>query len=412
MSISCRRPPVVSRRWAALLLVPALGVLGACGSSAASSAAGGAAATGSAGSGGSGGSGGGADLPASLQLPAIEDLTGPAGYAGLDAQQGQRIAIDQINSTHFLGKTMLSLKYSDTQSTPQVAAEEASSAVNSSAPLAFGPVESTVSLAVAPVVERGKLPTVFTQSSDAGVTEGGDYTYVVTAPYQDLIGQTVGAYLKAKGIKSLGIISTTDNPGSVLSTQVLVAFCNQNGIKTYVAGDVPQTTTDFTAIASKTISAKPAAVFTLLYGTETVTLIRQLRADGFTGPIVGTESMAGGVLTPLGSAANGIVYFTDYSAGLTGAVNKTFTSLYAKSYGGGLPSNYAAEGYDAVWFGARALKLADSTDRTKVLAALQSVAATGFEGAAGDITFKDRIEQGPFLLVKWENGKEVLLKTP
>jgi branched-chain amino acid transport system substrate-binding protein len=127
---------------------------------------------------------------------------------------------------------------------------------------------------------------------------------------------------------------------------------------------------------------------------------------------VGTESMAGGVLTPLGSAANGIVYFTDYTAGLPGAVNKTFTSLYAKMYGGGLPSDYAAEGYDAVWVAARALKLADSTDRTKVLAALQSVAATGFEGAAGDITFKDRIEQGPFLLVKWENGKEVLLTTP
>jgi hypothetical protein len=47
-----------------------------------------------------------------------------------------------------------------------------------------------------------------------------------------------------------------------------------------------------------------------------------------------------------------------------------------------------------------------------VLAALQNVAATGFEGAAGDVTFKDRIEQGPFLLVKWENGKEVLLTTP
>jgi branched-chain amino acid transport system substrate-binding protein len=408
MSISGRRPPVVSRRWAALLLVPALGVLGACGSSATSASGGGDGAAAVA----TGGAGGGSGLPASLQLPAIEDLTGPAGFAGLYTQQGQRVAIDQINSTHFLGNTTLSLKYSDTQSTPQVAAEEASSAVNSSAPLAFGPVESTVSLAVAPVVERGKLPTVFTQSSDAGVTEGGDYTYVVTAPYQDLIDQTLGAYLKAKGIKSLGIISTTDNPGSVLVTQVLVAFCNQNGIKTYVAGDVPQTTTDFTAIASKTISAKPAAVFTLLYGTETVSLIRQLRSDGYAGPIVGTESMAGGVLTPLGSAANGIVYFTDYTAGLPGAVNKTFTSLFAKMYGGGLPSDYAAEGYDAVWLAARALKLADSTDRTKVLAALQSVAATGFEGAAGDITFKDRIEQGPFLLVKWENGKEVLLTAP
>src|ERR1700678_170912 len=85
MSFSRKRTPAVSRRWTALLLVPALGVLGACGSSATSASGGGgdgavAAAT--------GGAGGGSGLSASLQLKAIEALTGPAGFAGPYTQQG------------------------------------------------------------------------------------------------------------------------------------------------------------------------------------------------------------------------------------------------------------------------------------------------------------------------------------
>ena len=411
MSISGKRRPVVSKGAVALLLLPALAVLSACSSSASSASASSGSGSGS-GAASSASAGAAAGLPANVQIPVIQNLTGDAGFAGLDTQQGQRVAIAQINSTHYLGNTTLSLKYTDTQSTPQLGAEAASSAVNSSAPLAFGPVGTPVSIAVAPIVQRGGLPTIFTSASGPGVNLGAN-TYTLSAPYQDVIIPTLGAYLKAKGIKSLGIMSNTDNPGATVPAQVLVNFANQNGIKTISIGDLPSTTTDFTASAAKIAAAKPSAVYMLLFGTENVTAIRQLRADGYTGVIVGTASFGGGTLTPLGSVANGIVYFTDYTAGLPGAVNKTFTALFAKMYGtASPPSDFAAEGYDAVWFGARALKLADSTNRTKVLAALQSVAATGFQGAVGTVTFKDRIEQGPFLLVMWENGKEMLIKIP
>jgi branched-chain amino acid transport system substrate-binding protein len=412
MSVSGKRTPPA--RWVgALLLVPALGVLGACGSSAtsASSAAAAATATAAAAAAAAGGGGGGG-LPASLQIPAIQDLTGPAGFAGTDTQQGQRVAVEQINSTHFLGSTTLSLTYSDTQSTPQIAAEAASSDVKSNAPLAFGPVLSTVSLAAGPIVQRGGLPTIFTQSTSAGVNVG-DETYTATAPVTVFLDATLGQYLKTKNVKSLGIIGNTDNPEALATAQGLRDFCAQNGIQTISSNNVPTTTTDFTAIATKIVDARPTAVFLLLVGTQNVTAIKQLRADGYNGMIVGTDSIGGSsVLTPLGKSANGIVYATDYTAGLPGAVNKAFTSLYAKMYGAGQPSDFTAEGYDAVWFAARALKLADSTNRSKVLAALQSVAKTGFEGAVGKVTFENRIEQVPGVLVEWENGKETLLTTP
>jgi branched-chain amino acid transport system substrate-binding protein len=334
-----RRP---TGRWAAaLLLVPALGALGACGSSATSASSGAAAATAA----GGGAAGGGAGLPANVQIPAIQDLTGAAGFAGTATEQGQRVAVEQINSTHFLGSTTLSLPYSDTQSTPQTGAQAASSAVNSNAPLALGPVFSTVSLAVAPIVQRGGLPTIFTQSTAAGVNAGDD-TYTATAPVPVFLDRTVGEYLKAKSVKGLGIIGITDNPAALVTEQALRDFCAQNGIQTISSNNVPSTTTDFTAIATKIVDARPTAVFLLLVGPQNVTAIKQLRADGYNGMILGTSVLSGGVLTPLGKNANAIVYATDYTAGLPGAVNKAFTSLYAKMYGAGQPSDFTAEGYD------------------------------------------------------------------
>src|ERR1700678_3063488 len=286
MSISGKRRLVVSKGAVALLLLPALAVLSACSSSASSASASASSGSGSgSGAASSASAGAAAGLPANVQIPVIQNLTGDAGFAGLDTQQGQRVAIAQINSTHYLGNTTLSLKYTDTQSTPQLGAEAASSAVNSSAPLAFGPVGTPVSIAVAPIVQRGGLPTIFTSASGPGVNLGAN-TYTLSAPYQDVIIPTLGAYLKAKGIKSLGIMSNTDNPGAIAPAQVLVNFANQNGIKTIWIGDLPSTTTDFTASAAKIAAAKPSAVFMLLFGNENVTAIRQLRADGYTGVIV------------------------------------------------------------------------------------------------------------------------------
>ena len=118
-----------------------------------------------------------------------------------------------------------------------------------------------------PIVQRGKLPTIF--------------------------DRTLGAYLKAKGVRTLAIISNTDNPAAVQTAQTLVEFCTQ-----------------------KSGSCGPTAI-----------------------PACSSEL---------------------------------------------------------------------STRRSP----LESVATTGFEGAAGNITFKDGIEEAPGVLVMWENGQETLLTTP
>ena len=82
-------------------------------------------------------------------------------------------------------------------------------------------------------------------------------------------------------------------------------------------------------------------------------------------------------------AANGIVWSSDWVPGAPfGSLSDTFASEYKAAYGGKVPSNWAAEAYDAVWFAARAMKQAGSTDPTKLQAALTSVGNAGLHRGA------------------------------
>lgn len=378
-------------------------VLSGCSSSASSTKSSGS--TTGATTGASGGAAGGGSLPAKVSVTAIEDLTGAAGYAGLLTQNGMNVAVSEINSTKFLGSTTLSVDYRDDASNTQQAAALANTAVLSDTPMIFGPVASTSALAISPITQRGGLPTIFTQANADGINIG-NYIYRATAT-QLQFSPIVGPYLNSKGVKSLAFIYQSDNATSAsFATSLVPAFASKFGMKiTQTTGELG-TAADFTATVSKSIKDSPDAIGECGVGAFNTGVIKQLRAAGYKGIIFACSGAGGGVLDPLGSVANGVVWATDYSANLNNPVNTKFSALYKAAYSKS-PSNFAAEGYDAVWFFARALKSSNSATRAGVLKGLETIASQGFSGALGNVTFKGRDEQVDGVIVAYQNGTEV-----
>jgi branched-chain amino acid transport system substrate-binding protein len=60
-----------------------------------------------------------------------------------------------------------------------------------------------------------------------------------------------------------------------------------------------------------------------------------------------------------------------------------------------------------MWFLARGVAEADSTDRTAVQEGLATVAGEGFDGAQGEITFEGNDARVPGVLVRWDGTAEV-----
>jgi branched-chain amino acid transport system substrate-binding protein len=104
-----------------------------------------------------------------------------------------------------------------------------------------------------------------------------------------------------------------------------------------------------------------------------------------------------------------MVWAVDYSALNKSPSSEKFIAEYQKKFPGETPLNYAAEGYDAAWWLARALKDGNGAAHDVVQQNLAKVASTGFTGAMGDLKFEGNDLRLPGVLIQWDGTKEVLL---
>jgi branched-chain amino acid transport system substrate-binding protein len=383
-------------RWrggAALLSVGALLFAAACGS----------------GNGG-GGSGGGGKLPAQIKVVSVNELTGPAAFAGLSANKGYELAIEEINKQGYLGgSTKLVLDKKDTGGNAQTAATQVSAAIaDKSINAIFGPVSSGPAVAVAPIADKAKMPIVFTQAGSEGVVIG-DYTFRATPPMSSYYPKIVD-YLKEKNVKSLSVVYNAAFPTlKEIGEKVVPAIAQQNGITIKSSTGVQTTTQDFTAPMAKVVADKPDAVAVLLVGAANATGMKQLRQAGYTGPVIGNAGAGAGNLAPAGANGAGLTWPTDFHPEQKSKPTQNFVTAYKAKYGEA-PLNYAAESYDAAWWLARAIKKQGSAERRDIQKGLAAVAKDGFDGAMGKLTFEGNDLRVLGALVQWDGTKEVLLK--
>lgn len=360
---------------------------------------------------GSTGGGGGNGLPGTVKVMDVNGLTGPVAFAGTNAKKGTDLAVEQIEAQGLLGKTKIQVDYKDAAADPQQAASLASQAIaDTSYAAILGPSASAQATAVSPIVQKAGMPTLYVQAGSDGVLLG-DYTYRLTPPAQSYYG-IVAKYLQQQNVKSASVLYNAGNPTlAQLGKETVPGLLKDHGITLAGSASVDTTAQDFTTSASQLAGQKADAVFLLLTGPQDPVAISQLRQAGFHGKIVGFSAMGAGNLKPAGQTAAGAVWPTNFAADMTDPGTKEFVQAYEKKYGGEVPNGYAAEAYDRMWFLARALKAADSADRSALQKGLAKVAKEGFDGAQGHLTFDNGDARVPGVLVEWDGSKEVLAGT-
>jgi len=348
-------------------------------------------------------------LPAELKVVSINPETGPAAFAGLAANKGYEVAIEEINAQKFLGATKIVLTTEDTAGNAQTAASKLASAVADKGVTAvFGSVSSNEAVALAPIAEKSKLPIVFTQAGSEGVVIG-DYTYRATPPMSSYYPKLTD-WVKSQNIKSIGVVYAAWSPTlKEIAEQTIPAMGADSGFQVLSSIGTQMTTQDFTAPISQVLSSKPDAVALLLVGASNPTAMKQLRQAGYSGPVLGNSGASAGNLKPAGPDGAGMVWPVDYSALNKTEPSEKFVAAYQKKFPGETPLNYSAEAYDAAWWLARAVKEASNADRTAIQQGLDKVAATGFTGAMGELKFEGNDLRLPGVVVQWDGTKEVLI---
>ncbi|WP_225873666.1 ABC transporter substrate-binding protein [Zafaria cholistanensis] len=352
--------------------------------------------------------GGEGGIASNIKLMGVYDTTGPVAYAGVGASKGMKLAMEEIEKQAFLGPDVkLTLDEVDTAGAIERASSEVSRAIaDSEVKAIFGPVSGQQAATVAPIVEQAGVPTIFNQAGSEGVVIG-DFTFRGTAPmysYYDIAAK----YLADKGLTDVAVIYNGTFPTfAEIGQKEFPRLAGEHGLTVSSSYAVQSNTQDFTAQAQEIAAKKPDAVVLLLIAPQAVTALTQLGQAGYEGQTVGSSVQAAGNVAQAGEHAAGLVYPVDFSAAQDDETAVKFVEEFTKKYGKA-PDQYAAEGYDSMWWLARAIKASGDSSRAGIQKGLQKVAAEGFEGVMGDLTFEGNDLRVKGVLVQWDGSKERL----
>jgi branched-chain amino acid transport system substrate-binding protein len=352
---------------------------------------------------GSNSSGSGGGLSGVITLITIPDNSGSLSVYGQAEVAGQQFAVDEINSTHFLGDATLKLEVIDATSDVQPAVDGMTKAVSEDAPVVFSPFFSTQVQSMVPIAQREKVPFIAVEAGVPGIVETGDYIFRITPPQSTLVHKT-SQCMADLGVKKVAMIYQASNATiSGLAKDTFPSLFKDANIDVVANEGYPTGTSDFSAIVSKVLSSNPDSIGVLPSGADAANIITQLNRQGYTGALFGQAGLNAAILKPAGAAADGTVWAASFSAGSTTPSSKKFTDAFTAAKGAA-PDNFNAESYDGVWLAARAIKDAGSSDRAKVQASLVKLTQQGMDGAMGHVTFENRDARLDGVLIQFSGG--------
>lgn len=325
--------------------------------------------------------GGAATTTGDIVIGMYGSLTGDGASFGQSSRDGTQMAVDEINGGGgLLGGRKLKLLIEDDQSKPDEAASAVTKLITQDKVVAvLGEVASRRSLAAGPICQRYNVPMITPASTNARVTEIGDYIFRVCFidPFQgEVLAKFAFGDLKARKIAVLKDIQQDYSVG--LTESVVQHFTALGGVVlppvSYSSGDG-----DFRAILTQVRSQKPDVVVVTGYYPEASIIARQARELGMNMPLLGGDGWIGDALKNGREALNNSYICDHYSADNPDPVVQRFVQEYRARFAHA-PDAMAALAYDAVKVLADSMTRAKTTDGPALRDAIAHAEVAGVTG--------------------------------
>ncbi|WP_420814735.1 branched-chain amino acid ABC transporter substrate-binding protein [Paraburkholderia susongensis] len=338
-------------------------------------------------------------------------LTGEVAHLGKDEENGARLAVEEFNKKGLViggRKITLQLDAQDDAADPRTATQVAQKLVDDHVVAVVGHLNSGCSIPASRIYNEAGVLEISPASTNPQYTQQGfksTYRLVATDAQQ---GPALAEYAqKVLHAKSVAIVDDSTAYGQGLANE-FEKTAKAGGVTVVSHDATNDKATDFRAILTKIKGERPDAI---MYGGEDATggpFAKQASQLGLSMRVLAGDGVCTGKLPDLaGDAAKNVICSqpgmpVDQMKG-GAAFQKAYEARFHQPI-----ELYAPFAYDSVGIIVAAMKRADSTDPSKVLAAMSG---SDYNGVIGDVRFDDKgdLREPVITLYDYKGGKKSTL---
>jgi branched-chain amino acid transport system substrate-binding protein len=241
------------------------------------------------------GAGAGASAPKSdVWLAEISPLTGALSFVGVDNRQGVDAAVKEINAAGGINGRRVRVQVFDDGSNPSQAVSHMNKIAGDKKFVGvIGSGFSSSGLAVAPIVEREKLPYISMASSAAQVTPAKPYYYMTTATSR-LFAYAMAFELRKRNLKRITLMADNGGFGRE-GVRNVDELSRRFGLQVVERIIFPLTSTTFQAELTRVKNSNAQALWLWNATTLAVTITKEAKQLGLRQRLV----LTGGNASPL-----------------------------------------------------------------------------------------------------------------
>lgn len=328
------------------------------------------------------------DTSETLKIGNSAPLTGPVSFYGITANNGIKLAVEEINAAGgVLGKD---LEWTELDDKGEItdAVTNYNKLVEEGARAVFGGITSKPSLAIAESAVNDDVVFITPTGTQANITEGKNNAFR-TAFIDPFQGEVLANFSKENlGAAKVAVLRNQSSDFSMGVADVYVEKAKEFGMEVVADESYGDNDTDFKAQLTNIKGQEPDVLLIPDYYEKVALIVPQVREAGIDATLVGADGWDTvlSILDPSNFAAiEGSFFANQFTLEDPSEKVQKFIADYKEKYGED-PSTFAAEGYDTVYLYKQAVEKAGTTESKAVSDALRSLE---FEGITGTFTYDE-----------------------
>ncbi|MFM9901795.1 MAG: ABC transporter substrate-binding protein [Polaromonas sp.] len=348
-----------------------------------------------------------------IKIAAIVELSGAGATAGTNFKNGVELAVKEINAAGGILGKKIEVLTSDTTSNSGVALGLTKKAIDQEVFAIFGPVFSGSIVVSMKESEKAQIPN-WTGGEAANITLQGNPYIFRTSFTQTTAMPKVARYINQQAkLKSVAVVYVNNDFGKGGLEAIKKALATTD-TKVLAEISTDQGQVDFSSAVLKAKQSNAEAIFAYTNEDESARLLRELRKQGWTKPVIGETTLTGQKVIELaGEAANGAIAHVGLTVDAPIPAVRAFRAKFEREYKY-MSDHNGMKGYSGVYAMQAAIEKAGKVDRVAVANAMKGlkINTDKYPGALMYTEFDNKgdLDRVSFM-VQIKNGKQEVIDT-